>query len=91
MLKCLKLSLRTSIDWQSFFSEVTDTWFNKKDSIGGEGVEAEINETLIVHHKFNRGCVLKQLLLFGGIERLSKRRLVVALNSPTGDQRNSVT
>ena len=91
MLECLKLSSRTLIDWQSFFSKVTDTWFNKKDSIGGEGVEVEINETLIVHHKFNRGHVLKKLWLFGGIEKLSKQRFVVALNGPTGDKRNSAT
>ena len=51
----------------------------------------EIDETLTVRRKFNRGRVLKQLRLFSGIERLSKRRFVVALNSPTGDKRNSAT
>ena len=70
---------------------MTDTWLYNQDSIGGEGVQVEIDKTVIVHHKFNRGCVLKQLWLFGRIERLSKRRLVVALNGPTGDQRNSAT
>ena len=91
MLECLNISSRTSVDWRSFCSEVMDTWFNNQDSIGGEGVEVESDETVIVHHKFNWGYVLKQLWLFGGIERLSKQRFVVALNSPTGDKRNSAT
>ena len=51
----------------------------------------EIDETVIVRRKFNRGRVLKQLWLFGGIVRLNKRRFVVALNGPTDDKRNSVT
>ena len=91
ILECLNISLRTSVDWRSFCSEVTDTWFNDQDSIRGEGVEVEIDETVIVCRKFNRGRVLKQLWLFGGIEGLSKRRFVVALNGPTGDKRNSAT
>ena len=91
MLECLNISSRTSVDWRSFCSEVTDAWFQNQDSIGGEGVEVEIGETLIVRRKFNGVHALKQLWLFGGIERLSKRRFVVALNSPTGDKRNSTT
>ena len=51
----------------------------------------EINETVIVRRKFNRGRVLKQLWLISGIEKLNKRRFVVALNGPTGDKRNSAT
>ena len=60
MLECLNISLRTSVDWRSFCLGMTDTWFNNQDSIGGKGVEVEIDETAIVHHKFNRVCVLKQ-------------------------------
>ena len=51
----------------------------------------EIDETVIVRRKFNRGRVLKQLGLFGGTERLSKKRFFVTLNGPTGDKRNSAT
>ena len=61
MLECLNISLRTSLDWRSFCSEVTDTWFNNHDSIGSKGVEVEIDETEIVRRKFNRDRVLKQL------------------------------
>ena len=51
----------------------------------------EIDKTVTVRRKFNMGHVLKQLWLFGGIERLSKRRFVVTLNAPTSDKRNSAT
>ena len=61
-----------------FCLEVTDTCFNNQDSIGGEGVEVEINETVIVRSKFNRGRILKQLWLFDRIEMLRKLRFVVA-------------
>ena len=87
MLECLNIS-RTLVDWRSFCLEVTDIWFNNQDSIG---VEGEIDETVTVRHKFNRDRVLKQLWLFGGIERLNKQRFVVALNGPIGDKRNSTT
>ena len=58
MLECLNISSRTLVDWWSFCWEVTDTWFNNQDSIGSEGVEVEIDETVIVCCKFNWGHVL---------------------------------
>ena len=87
MLECLDISSRTSVDRRSFCSEMTDTWFNNQDSVGGEGIQVEIDETVIVRRKFNRGREQKQLWLFGGIERLSKRRFAFALKGPTGDKK----
>ena len=51
----------------------------------------KINKIVIIHCKFNRGNVSKQLWSFGGTERLSKQRFVVTINGPTGDKRNSMT
>ena len=65
ILEGLNISSRTSVDWRLFYSEVTDTWFNNKDSVGCKGVKVEFDETVIVRRKFNRSRVLKQLLLFG--------------------------
>ena len=64
-------------------------WFHNQNPIGGEGVEVEINETLIVHHKYN-SCFLKQLRLFGGIEISTKCRFMISLNS-TGEKINNIT
>ena len=41
---------------------MTDTGFNNQESIGGEGVDVEINETLIVR-KFNRGSCTKTVVV----------------------------
>ena len=51
MLECLNIFSKTLVDWRSFCSEVTNTWFNSQDFIGGKGVEVEINETVIVRRQ----------------------------------------
>lgn len=66
MITGLKISSRTSVDWRSFCSEVTDFWFTEQESIGGPGIVVEIDETLIVRRKYGRGRVLSQVWLFGG-------------------------
>ena len=52
--------------------------------------KVEIDETFIVRRKYNKGRLLKQLLLFGRIERLTYRRLVIPLNL-MGEKRNKDT
>ena len=84
VIKCLKFSTRTSVDWRSFCSEVTDFWFTNQQSIGGPGVLVEIDETLIVRRKYERGRVLSQVWLFGGIERLTKKKIRCAAGGSSG-------
>ena len=81
----LQISSRTSVDWRSFCSEVTDFWFTEQESIGGPGVVVEIDETLIVRRKYERGRVLSQVWLFGVIERRTKKRFVLPLVGPLGE------
>ena len=90
VVKCLKITRKTSVDWRSFCSEVTDKWFSEQEAIGGEGVEVEIDETLISKRKYQRGRILGQIWLFGGIERISKKKFVIPLNEE-GDRRNKET
>ena len=80
----LEISMPTSVDWRSFCSEVTEAWFKNQDPIGGEGVEVEIDETLLTRRKHNVGRCLTQIWLFGGIERTSKKQFLVALNREGG-------
>ena len=89
--KCLGLSSKSSVDWRSFCSEVCCNWFENQEAIGGPGVEVEIDETLIVRRKYGRGRVLNQIWLFGGIERVSKKRFVVALTGDIGERRDKAT
>lgn len=77
--KNLYISSRTVVDWRSFCSEVCEHWLNNQDPVGGQGVVVEIDETLVVRRKQDTGRVLKQVWLFGGIERVSKKRFIVPL------------
>jgi hypothetical protein len=65
-------SVNTVVDWSRFCRDVC-LWYieNKKEHfpIGGQGREVEIDETLIVRRKYNRGRLVTQQWLFGGVER----------------------
>lgn len=54
--------------------------------IGGETIEVEIGETLIVHRKYGRDRILSRVWLFGGTERTSKRRFVEPLGDKNWDK-----
>lgn len=82
--ECLRISRTTCIEWRSFCSEVTEYWLLNQDSIGGPGITVEIDET-IVKRKSDRGCVLAQVWLFGGIERCSKKHFILPLVGPLGE------
>lgn len=79
VLQNLEMDRRSSTDWRSFCSEVTEFWFDNQERIGGVDVSVEIDETLITKRKYNRGRALQQVWLFGGIERISKKRFIVPL------------
>ena len=51
--------MKTSVDWRSFCSEVAEQWFKNQESIGGSGLEVEIDETLISRRKYQGGRILK--------------------------------
>ena len=87
----LGISTRTSVDWRSFCSEVTDHWLENQDSIGGDGIFVEIDETLLVKRKYERGRGLAQIWVFGGIERVTKKKFVVPLVGAVGERRDAAT
>lgn len=72
-----QISTKSSIDWKSMCSEVTQFWFNNQQPIGGENIVVEIDEILFL--KSNKKLGTKQVWLFGGIERESKRCIVVPI------------
>lgn len=81
--ECLHMSNHSTVDWKSFCSEVCEHWLENRDPIGGENMAVEIGETLIIRRKLERGGrMFSQVWLFGGIERVSKRRFVVGLTGP---------
>ena len=86
ILKCLHWSMRTSIDWRSFCSEVTLSWLNDQEPIGGIDIIVEIDETFFVKAKYGRGRELRQIWVFGGIERVSKKKFIVPLHKEGQDR-----
>lgn len=90
-IRCLNISGATSTNWRSFCCEVTDKWIENQEPIGGEGVEVEIGETLIMESRYEEGKVLDQIVLIGGIERKTKRRFIVPLTNPFGEKRSKET
>ncbi len=87
----LEISRRTAVDWRSFCSEVTEFWFSNQQPIGGQDKIIEIDETLIVKRKYERGRVLSQTWLFGAVERDSKKCVVIPLVEPLSRKRDSAT
>ena len=76
----LNLSGTTIVDFRSFCSEVTDHWLDYTlEPIGGPGIIVEIDETVCVKRKYNRGRVLQEIWIIGGIERISKKCFVKVL------------
>lgn len=70
--KDFNFSLPTIVDWARFCRDFA-LWYIETQyeiqPIGGVGCTIEIDETLIVKRKYNRGRILSQEWLFGGVER----------------------
>ncbi|XP_076057630.1 male abnormal protein mab-31-like isoform X2 [Oratosquilla oratoria] len=90
-IRDLQFSTATSVHWRSFCSEVCEEWYNHQEPIGGPGIVVEIDETLISRRHANVGKNLSQVRMFGGIERESKKRVLVPLVDPEGEERDIET
>jgi hypothetical protein len=61
---------QTVVDWFRFCRELCMEYFEEnQELIGGPGCVVELDETMVVKRKYNRGRVLAAGWLFGGIER----------------------
>ena len=79
-------SRHTSVDWRSFCSEVTVNWLKNQEPIGGPGIIVEIDETFFVKRKYERGRQLSDVWVFGGIERVSKKKFIIPLHEEGQDR-----
>lgn len=60
----------TVVDWFRFCRELCVDYFESDvTTIGGPGCVVELDETLAVRRKYNRGRMLRDGWIFGGIER----------------------
>ena len=83
VLRNVQICLESRVDWRSYYSKVSEYWFNNQEAIGGDGIIVEIDESLVVRRKYNKGRKLVQTWLFGGIERTPKKNIVVPDCHPT--------
>lgn len=65
-----EFAIQTVVDWFRFCRDITVEHFGDEQGvIGGPGCIVEIDETIAVKRKYNRGRMLAAGWLFGGIER----------------------
>ena len=70
MLDDFDFSAQTVVDWSRFCREMCEYCIDSMEMvIGGEGSVVELDETVIVKRKYDRGRILRTGWLFGGIER----------------------
>lgn len=84
----IKISKSTSIDWRSFCSEVTLNAMSVQDPIGGPNCKIEIDESVISKRKYNKGRMVKQIWVFGGIDRENKKCFIIPLLEEENDEDN---
>ena len=70
VLNDFNFATQTVVDWFRFCRDLCVLSFENDDNIiGGPDIVVEIDETLVVKRKYNRGRILRSGWLFGGIER----------------------
>ena len=74
----------TIVDWKSFCRDIcADHYIKHGSKIGGIGIEVEIDESLLVRRKYNRGRLVSEQWVFGGREVDTLKCFVVAIPGRT--------
>ena len=75
------------VDWKSFLCDIcTEHFIRHPLRIGGPGVAVEIDESVFTRRKYNRGRMVMEQWVFGGIDTTTKQGFLVPV-----DQRNADT
>ncbi|XP_023239048.1 uncharacterized protein LOC111637718 [Centruroides sculpturatus] len=78
----LGLSKRTIVDWYSFYREVcVHDVSSQTEKLGGEGRVVEVDEAKIGRRKYHKGRISEGQWIFGGIERESRKRFLVPVET----------
>ena len=84
---CKILSSATIVDWRNFMRDLCSEYFIRNPAtIGGTGHVVEIDESAWTKRKYNRGRLVKNQWVFGGIDRDTRECFAVLV-----DQRNAAT
>ncbi len=74
-------SKKTIIDYYRFCRDIVVKFFEKRDNvqIGGVGTIIEIDESVFSKRKYNRGRLVKELWVFGGVNRNNKKEMFIEI------------
>jgi transposase-like protein/IS1 family transposase len=76
----LNMAAESYVNWRSYLREVCALKLLQEDiMLGGEGIEVQIDESLFVRRKYNRGRLTRQQWIFGAIDCTTKEVLLVAV------------
>ena len=74
----LQISQPTAVDWYNFVRDVCAEYFQQHPmTIGGPGIEVEIDESKFGRREYNRGRWQEGHWVFRGVERITGRAFMV--------------
>lgn len=80
------VSSATIVDWGNFFRDVCANHLLQNPlKIGDKGTIVEIDETVLVRRKYNRGKNVSEQWIFGGVERGSGKCFLVPVEHRNAD------
>ena len=69
----LEINQKTSVDWNRFCRDIVVFFYENEEfsgeQIGGVGQIVEIDESVFSKRKYNRGRLVKETWVFGGVNR----------------------
>lgn len=75
-MRCVGLtwSQKTFVKWSWFLRETLLCYYeHRSEKIGGDGHRVQIDESLFGHRKYNRGKMLNEQWVFGGLDETTVR------------------
>ena len=79
----LEIDQKTSVDWSRFCRDIAVYYYENEpvstEKIGGVGKIVEIDESVFSKRKYNRGRLVRETWVFGGVNRDDSRELFVEI------------
>lgn len=81
----LEIDQKTSVDWNRFCRDICVFYYENQpvstEQIGGLGKTVEIDESVFSKRKYNRGRLVRETWVFGGVDRDDSSELFVEIVS----------
>ena len=75
------MSNSTIVDWKSFLRDIcTEHFIDNPAQLGGPGMTVEIDESVFTQRKYNRGRMVSEQWVFGGIDTTTKKCFLVPVD-----------